>query len=112
MKTYVISVQNGHLLGYCRAISQSQVSSYDEYDWIWDASVARGRGSVGFLYVDPEHRSQGLGAALAAKAGDILFEHGCKEVCGHTPIPALQEMCCRWGLEKVGGVVTMSRAGW
>ena len=110
MKTYVIAIQNRLPLGYCRAIPQNQARVYDEYDWIWDASIERGMGSVGFLYVDPDHRSLGLGAAISAVAVTSLFERGCSQMwCNSTPHRALMERYRRWGLEKIGGVVTMSK---
>lgn len=111
MRTYIISVKNDRILGYCRAIPQNQASSYDEYDWIWDASIDKQRGSVGFLYVDPEYRSLGLGAALAAAAFNSLFERNCKEIWGSVrfSLPGLIERYRRWGLEEVGAVVMMSK---
>jgi ribosomal protein S18 acetylase RimI-like enzyme len=106
---YCFVVRNGRILGYCRTMLQQEVSSYDEYEWIWDASISKSRGSVGFLYVDPEYRSLGLGAALIAKAFDLLFERGCREIWGHTPVTALQARYRRWGSKRVGGVVVVSK---
>ncbi len=113
MKTYIICTKDTKIVGYCRATQQRDALTYDELDWIWDASVDRGRGSVGFLFVDSEYRSEGIGAVLVAKALDTLFNSGCVEVHGYTSLKPLQSRYRKWGCQVTGSVVNMNRtAGW
>ncbi len=109
--TCLVAVKEGRVVGYCRTFIQNQTSSYDQFDLIWDAGIDRGKASIGFLYVEPEYRTFGLGAALTAEAIKRLLALGYPNLWGHTSSLALQGRYRKWGLYSSRGVVMMSCAG-
>ncbi len=108
VNTYLLAVHEGQIVGFCRLFLQNQMQHYDQSDWIWDVTIDRGRGSIGSLYVEPKYRSFGLGAALTAKAINLLIERGCHEIYGQTARRAIQARYRRWNLTLHGGIVVMS----
>jgi len=107
--SYIIALQDKRILGYCRAILQEDIDSYDEHEWIWDAATTQPRGYLGSLYVDNHFRHLGLGAMLTAKAFNILFERGSKKIQTFTEQKALQIRILRWGMKLDGYVLSMAR---
>lgn len=107
--TYIIAHQNKRIIGYCRAILQEDIDSYDEHEWIWDAATVQPRGYLGSLYVDSHFRHLGLGAMLLAKSFNILFERGSEEIRTFTDQRALQIRVLRWGMKPDGCVLSMAR---
>lgn len=110
MGAYVVAEAGGRMLGYCRALMHEETAPYDQFDWLWDAAPRAGESSVGFVYVDPGRRAEGLGAALVACAIDELHRRGFRTLYGNDiRLPGLMIRYRRWGFRPEGGVITMSR---
>ncbi len=108
MQSFVVATREGRIIGTCRWHRLDRLVSYDEVGWIWAAAArAREVGYVGGLYVDPRCRALNVGAAMTAQALDAVFESGCGEVRGWAASPGLQTRYRRWGLQRVGGVLSM-----
>lgn len=111
MRSFVLAILDGRIIGTCRWHLVDRMRSYDELGWIWAAAApARGLGYVGGLYVDPAYRSLNAGAALTARALDAVFETGCTELRGWAASAGLQARYRRWGFARVGSVMSLCRA--
>lgn len=110
MRSFVLAILSGRIIGTCRWHLVDRMRSYDELGWIWAAAApARGLGYMGGLYVDPAYRSLNAGAGLTARVLDAVFETGCTELRLWTASSGLQTRFRRWGSERVGDVVAMCR---
>ncbi len=87
----IAETDDGVVAGYAYATPHRERAAYR-----WAADVA--------IYVDPQHRSQGIGKELYGMLLELLARQGVRTVCGGVTLPnpasvALHEAC---GFELVG----------